>query len=85
MLFAKLSRGCAPGCDGITAEHLLHGKSDLLCRHLSIAFSAILTYCVVPVVLRTGIIIPLLKKQTLDPNDTGTHLIQITLVQAYYP
>ncbi len=63
---------CAAGCGDITAVHLLHGKSDL-CRHLSVAFSAILTYYIVPVVLHTGIIFSLLKKQTLNLNNTGSY------------
>ncbi len=36
-------------------------------------FCGISCHSVVPVVLRTGIIIPLLKKQTLNPNDTGSY------------
>ena len=65
----------SPGCDGITAEHLIYGKSDLLFKHLSVAFSVILCHCVVPDVIRTGIIIPLLikKKKKLKPNTTSNY------------
>ena len=35
-LIDGLNRNSAPGIDGITAEHLLYGKSDLLCSYLSI-------------------------------------------------
>ncbi len=65
----------------VLQHNTLYGKSDLS-RHSSIAFSDILSYCIVPVARRTGIIIPLWKKQTLIANDTGSYR-SITLCSAY--
>ena len=61
----SLKRGCSPGIDGITSEHLAYGKSYELCQHLSRVYSLILSHCIVPEIFRTGIVIPLLKKPTL--------------------
>ena len=57
-----------PGIDGITSEHLAYGKSYELCQHLSRVYSLILPHGIVPEIFRTGIVIPLLKKPTLNPN-----------------
>ena len=57
-----------PGVDGITAEHLIHGKSLTLCTMLSELYSVMLSRSCVPSVFHTGLIIPILKKSTLNPN-----------------
>lgn len=62
-----LKRGTAPGVDGVSPEHLLHGKSDVLLHHLATFFRAIVTACVVPDMFSTGVIVPIVKKPTLDP------------------
>ena len=63
-----LNRNSSPGIDGITAEHLLYGKSDVLCTYLAKFLSHILSHTVVPKIYSYGIIIPVLKKPTLNPN-----------------
>ena len=68
LLINKLNRGVSAGCDGITAEHLNYGLSDALCNVLADIYSTLLSYSIVPEVLQTGIIIPILKKFSLDAN-----------------
>ena len=77
-LIDSLNRGCSPGIDGITSEHLTYGKSYELCQHFSRVYSLILSYGIVPEIFRTGIVIPLLKKPTINPNDP-TNYRPITL------
>ena len=57
-LIDSLKRGCSPGIDGITSEHLAYGKSYELCQHLSRVYSLILSHGIVPEIFRTGIVIP---------------------------
>ena len=68
-----LKNNCSPGIDGITGEHLKYGKSDILCETLAKLFSCILSYRVVPSVFYIGVIIPILKKPSLNPNDTSSY------------
>ena len=70
------------GVDGITAEHLLYGESRPLLQHLAILYSTIITYGIVPDVFKTGIIVPILKKSTLNPNLTENYR-PITLSSAH--
>jgi len=62
----KLRTGCAPGIDGITAEHILWGKDtrliNILCNMLTICFR----YGIVPDSSTKGLLIPLLKKPNSD-------------------
>ena len=44
----KLKRNSSPGIDGITAEYVIHGRSTLLCEHLSVLCFAMLSYNQVP-------------------------------------
>ena len=67
-LIDKLHRGCSPGMDGVSSEHLIYGKSKKLFLLLSSLFSTILSRAFVPECFYTGVIIPILKKSTLDPN-----------------
>ena len=50
-LILKLNKGASAGSDGITAEHLCHGLSTVLCQTLSDIYSAILSFSVIPNVL----------------------------------
>jgi hypothetical protein len=63
-----LKKGCSPGIDGITSEHLIHAKSNTLCHYLHIVLSCILQYTIVPDNFATGIIVPVLKRPSLNPN-----------------
>lgn len=67
-LIDSLPSGKSPGVDGITIEHLQFGKSETLCELLSNLYSVILSYCHVPTVFHTGVIIPIIKKSSLNPN-----------------
>ena len=78
LLINKLNRGVSAGCDGITAEHLNYGLSDALCNVLADIYSTLLSYSIVPEVLQTGIIIPILKKSSLDAN-VSTNYRPVTL------
>ena len=49
-------------------EFLLYGRSDVLNQHLATLYSNILTYNCVPSVFSTGVLVPILKKATLDPS-----------------
>jgi hypothetical protein len=72
-MIANLNRHSSPGWDGITVEHLHFGESDVLCKLLASVYSAIISWSVIPKIFTTGIIIPLLKKATLNPNDPTSY------------
>ena len=65
---AKLRRNSSPGIDNLCAEFLIYGRSRALCHHLSVLYSTILTYNYVPNVFSMGVIVPVLKKPTLNPS-----------------
>ena len=67
MLIYNLRKNKSPGLDGITAEHLIHGKS-LLCSLLASLYTAILSRACIPTLFTTGLIVPILKKFTLNLN-----------------
>ena len=67
-LICRLHRGKAPGIDGITAEHLLHGQSTALLEALARLLSACMSTCSVPATFADSVVVPLLKKTQLDPN-----------------
>lgn len=68
MLIDNLKGSKSPGIDGITAEHLKYGKSTKLCEILANLYSITLSKSCVPSVFNTGVIIPILKKSSLNPN-----------------
>lgn len=74
----QLNTGSAPGADGVTSEHIIYARSPALFRHLGSFFSGIVSHGIVPTTFTTGIIIPHLKKPSLDPNDPK-HYRPITL------
>ena len=51
----KLHMGSAPGCDGITSEHLKHALSSGIDQYLSVMFSLCLKYGVVPTSFKKGL------------------------------
>jgi hypothetical protein len=67
-LIDKCRHNASPGVDGITAEHLQYGKSDVLCNLLTSLFNMILSHKCIPSSFCHGVIVPLLKKPTLNPN-----------------
>jgi hypothetical protein len=77
-LIDKLRHNASPGIDGMTAEHLQYGKSDTLCTILASLYSVLLSYSCVPSTFTYGVIIPVIKKSTLNPN-LPEHFRPITL------
>jgi hypothetical protein len=63
-----LKRGVSPGLDGISVEHLVHAVCPSLCAILSNLYSIILSTCTVPDTFKIGLLVPILKKATSDPN-----------------
>jgi hypothetical protein len=78
----KLKLGCAPGIDAISAEHLKHGNSTPLCRILADLFSCCFSWRIVPTSFTLGLIVPILKKPTSNPNDANSYR-PITLSSVY--
>ena len=72
-LILKLNKGVAPGLDGVTTEHLCNGLSKSLCNQLAQVFSVMLMHSVVPDIFRLGVIVPVLKKPTLDSNKSENY------------
>ena len=81
-MICKLKKRSAPGYDGVTAEHLLYASSDILCEALARMYETIFRFNLVPDVLRLGIIIPILKKPTLDVSAFNNYR-PITLSSVY--
>ena len=63
-----LRKNVSPGIDGITDEHFIFGNCESLRTHLKYLYNGMFQEILVPSFLKTGIIIPILKKSTLDPN-----------------
>ena len=78
----KLRKKCAPGYDKVTAEHLQYAASDTFCTALASVYRTIYEYNLVPDVLRVGVIIPILKKPTLDVTAFDNYR-PITLCSVY--
>ena len=64
----KLKTGTAPGWDGILAEHIKYAAQSSLILHLCNLFSVCVRYGIIPDAFCQGLLIPLLKKSTLDPT-----------------
>ena len=54
-------------------EHLYFGISPQLCSLLANLYSIILSHSIVPEIFKTGILIPILKKATLDTNSPESY------------
>lgn len=65
---SKLKSGRAPGCDGICAEHLKHSINTDAPLYLKDIFTVCVRFGVIPKTFLLGIIVPILKKPTLDPT-----------------
>jgi len=73
VLLSKLKKNSSPGCDGITVEHILYANSHLLLSHLATLCTVILSRNIVPNIFKESVIVPVLKKSTLNPNDTHNY------------
>ena len=67
-LITELNRNAAPGPDGVTADHLIHGSSQTLLDIIALLLSASLAEMRVPYSFRRSTVVPLIKKSSLDPN-----------------
>jgi hypothetical protein len=63
-----LKRGVAAGSDGVSVENLFYGLCPSLCSVLGNIYSIILSTATVPDAFKVGILVPILKKPTLDTN-----------------
>ena len=77
-IIRRLKCNSAPGIDDITSEHIIYANSIELCCFLSTVFSVMINWHVLPDCFLKGIIIPVLKKPCLNPNDV-TNFRPITL------
>ena len=69
----KIRKNVSTGIDGIVPEHLIHENSELLCNHLCSLCNAIFVQTLILHVLSTGIIIPILNMNILNPNETNNY------------
>ncbi|CAL4081552.1 unnamed protein product, partial [Meganyctiphanes norvegica] len=69
----SLKKSPSSGRDGITVSHLFHALSEPLIKVLCELYSAIITTSTIPDIFEVGIIIPNLKKSTLDPNNSSNY------------
>ena len=63
-----LKSGCSAGYDGITSEHLKYSLGSNLIGNLCYLFTYCFQFGVVPTNFTEGLLIPLLKKPSLDPT-----------------
>ena len=63
---SRLCKDKSPELDGITAEHIIYGKSSLLCSMLASSCTVLLSRTCVPTLYTTGLIVPILSKSTLN-------------------
>lgn len=73
LLISSLKCTPSSGPDGIFTAHLKHGNSLILRNHLASFYSIIFSWSIVPAVFNTGIIVPILKKATLNLNETANY------------
>ena len=81
-LIDRLRSHCAPGVDSISTEHLKHGKSAHLCALIARLLSHCLSKSMVPTSFTIGIIVPIFKKPSLNPN-TASSYRPVTLSSVY--
>ena len=62
----SLKSGCAAGVDGVTSEHLKYAEQSDIIIHLCHIFTICFKFGVMPTESTKGILVPVLKKPTLD-------------------
>ena len=63
-----LKKGTSPGIDCISPEHLIFATSPILADLLANIYSIMIRSSIIPEIFQKNLIIPILKKSTLDPN-----------------
>ena len=81
-IISALKHNCAPGYDGITSEHIYHGSKTALCDLLSNLYTNILRFHIVPQVFNIGLIVPVIKNTSVNPNTPGSYR-PITLISTF--
>ena len=71
-MYSQINRNSSPGNDGITTEHLVFANCDPLYFALANVYSLILSYHIVPKLFQMSVIVPVLKKPTLNPNECSS-------------
>ena len=61
-----LKTGCSPGSDGIMSEHIVNSRNSGIVLHLCNLFTVCFRYGLVPSKFTNGLLVPILKKATLD-------------------
>jgi len=72
-LLQKLKTNSSPGCDGVMVEHILHSNSYMLMQHLADMYSVILSHNVIPDIFTQSVMVPVIKKASLDPNNVSNY------------
>lgn len=72
-LITKLRLGCAPGIDGVSAEHLRYAANTDLPFLLSLLFTLCLRAGCLPDVFGKGLLVPILKKPHLDASKPSNY------------
>ena len=67
-MIPELNRDASPGPDGVAAEHLVYGSSPELLRTLAALLTACLDQMCVPTSFTCSTVVPLIKKNGLDPR-----------------
>ena len=66
---SMLKSGCAAGIDGIVPEHLKYASNSKIVLHLCWLLSVCFQFGVIPSSAMKGILVPLIKKPSLNPSD----------------
>ena len=66
---SMLKSGCAAGIDGIVSEHLKYESNSKIVLHLCRLLSVCFQFGVIPSSAMKGILVPLIKKPSLNPSD----------------
>ena len=64
----KPNLSSSPGSDGILAEHLKYATNSKIVDYISVMFTICIKYGIVPIFFSHGLLIPILKKTTLEPT-----------------
>jgi hypothetical protein len=69
----RLNTHSTPGCDGITTNHLKFAADSKLVLHLTDMFNICMKFGVLPDAFGHGILVPILKKSTLNPGEASSY------------
>ena len=64
----QLNTYCSPGIDGISSEHLIYALDSTVILYISKLLSLCVTFGIVPDSFSKGLMIPVLKKNNIDPS-----------------